>query len=239
MSGTNHTSPGVQIALAALALILLLSLALGALVVNHLRANSPAEQAWERAKLSAWQRQQEAERPARVFWAWAWRVLAVLAGLGALLVGTLYGLRYVLTIQPNHHGLYPLLMQRLGGAWVIYDPNRALTATVVGTATQAPERVHISYPLPPGLEEAQTRVTAQAQRVQGLAALHPRPQRTGLDPHRARALLSGIMDNGELLTRGMPSVKRSRYTPGQVQGLLGAGEGHEKIKSPAQALSTE
>jgi len=85
--------------------------------------------------------------------------LASLA-LGVSVAGA-YGLRKALTVGPNDAGLFPLLLGRIGGAWVVHDPNRAM-----GAVTSMGGAVQVQQLLAPG----QLTVTTQAQMVQATAA---------------------------------------------------------------------
>jgi DNA segregation ATPase FtsK/SpoIIIE-like protein len=93
-------------------------------------------------------------------------IIVFSAIVAVVLVGSVYGLRKAATIAPDERGLFPFLLGRSGGAWVVLDPNRQIASvTTVGSG-----QVPVNHHLQDGLELAQVTVTSQAQRVQLEAA---------------------------------------------------------------------
>ena len=90
-------------------LVVLLGLIIGALLFGKLTSLSPAEQERQRIENRELEERLELERPMVLFWSWAWRVVIVLGGLGALGVALVWGIRMALTIAPNRKGIFPLL----------------------------------------------------------------------------------------------------------------------------------
>jgi hypothetical protein len=92
-------------------------------------------------------------------------VLALAAGAGAIIVGTVYGVRVAATIKADEKtGLFPQLLGRSGGGWAIFDPNRALSAGATLHDGQFAHHIERGFELP------QIAVTAGALDVQRAAA---------------------------------------------------------------------
>ena len=205
----------------ALLLVAILAMALG----SNLDNLSTAKQERIRTETEQWEKQQEAERPAKVFWAWAQRfilgVSVLLLVVAVISVGWLYGIRRAVTIGADKRGLFPLLLGRLpvkdgdgqtvGRAWVVHDPNRALGAT-----TSLGDKVDVMAHTPAGLEREQLRITSQAQSVQALAAVASGEA----GGNRAGELVSGVIGTAHQLARPLPDVKRSPWEPSHIERLL-------------------
>jgi len=199
---------------AALALVALVIL--GGVLFGQANQLSGAGQERQRLEAQEWKERAEAERGALIFWQWAWRVVLVLGGLGALAVALLWGMRQALTIAPNRQGIFPFLLGRVGKAWVIHDPNRAMASTtIIGPGAQLADQVTVTHALPAGLEADQLQVTGRAQAVQALAAVASgeRDERDEL----AGAVL-GV--DQPLITRPLPPVTRSPWEPSHIERLL-------------------
>jgi hypothetical protein len=189
-------------------LIAVLACFLGAAVLGEATDLTPAGQERQRVELEQWEMQQEAERPARVFEAWGLRVVLILALIGAVAVGTLYGMRWALTISPNQQGIFPLLLGRVGQAWVVHDPNRSVSA-VTAMGGEPP----VTHYLPPGQEQ----VTGQAQAIQLAAALASGDQAQKRRQNTASALMNASQ---RMLARPAPPVEKAKWEPGHIEQLL-------------------
>ena len=100
---------------------------------------------------------------------WGGLAGTVVLGLVAVLVTLL---RYLWLrsdlVPPNAHGLFPLWRGRKGGQTLWHDPNRQLAGSVA--YGRGPDGVQTQHLLPAGAEEAQVRITSQAQAAQLVAA---------------------------------------------------------------------
>lgn len=205
--------PSNGLALAVL-LLAVFACGFGSLLWGKLTAITPAGQDRIRIETEQWEQEQEATRPAKVFWAWAQRVtLAVTIALVTVAVVTvvwLYGIRRAVTIGADQRGLFPLLLGRASGAWVVYDPNRSPSAaTAIGDGK--PSVVHT---LPDGID--QTAITKNAQSVQALAAIASGEG----GGSRASELVTGVIGASHQLARPMPEVRKSPWESSHVERLL-------------------
>jgi hypothetical protein len=197
----------------ALILVSVLSCALGSLFFGRVSELSSAAQERQRLEAQEWKERAEAERPTQLFWAWSKRALMTLTFLAALIVVSLFGMRYALTIAPNRQGIFPLLLGRAKGSWAVFDPNRSPTAvTLIGD--NVPK---VTHALPAGTESAQAQITSQAQMVQLTAAA---VSGEGETEKKARELVSGLGGRTGLLTKPLPPVHRSALEPSHVERLL-------------------
>jgi hypothetical protein len=136
--------------------------------------------------------------------------LALVAVTGAVVVALAFGVRLALTIAPNRQGIFPLIMGRLKGSWVVYDANRSPSAvTSIGDG-----KPQVTYSLPEGMDQA--RITAQAQAVQALAAVASGEQ----GGSKAGELVSGVMGQSSQLGRPLPDVQKSPWEPSHIERLL-------------------
>jgi hypothetical protein len=196
-------------------LTVLLGLVIGALLFGKLTSLSPAEQERQRIENRELEERLELERPMVFFWSWAWRVVIVLGGLGALGVALVWGVRMALTIAPNRKGIFPLLLGRVGKAWVIHDPNRALAGT--NLIPVGPDKTpHFIPALPEGLEREQVQITSQAQMVQGVAAAANGEENRG----RIGALTDVVLGQSNKLSRPHPKPQRSPWQTSHIKQLL-------------------
>jgi S-DNA-T family DNA segregation ATPase FtsK/SpoIIIE len=136
-----------------------------------------AQQAKIEAQTRQWELDQERKRQEEIdrsdlekFLWFAREALGTIVIFGAVvavvLVGAVYGLRKAATIAPDERGLFPFILGRSGGAWVVIDPNRQISSVTTVGSGQVPVNQHLQD----GLELAQVAVTSQAQRVQLEAA---------------------------------------------------------------------
>jgi len=84
------------------------------------------------------------ERPAYLFWSWAWRIVGVVAGLGLVAVTLRWLNRKATTIAPNTQGIFPLVKIRVGRAQAIHDPNRAMTATTIYATPELADAIRVA-----------------------------------------------------------------------------------------------
>lgn len=200
----------------AVLLLALFACGFGSLLFGKLMTFSPAGQERVRVETTQWEEQQQAERPAKVFWAWAQRVtLAIALALGTLAVVTvvgLYGVRRAVTIYPDRRGMLPLLLGRIAGTWMVYDPNRSPTA-VMSLGEGSPL---VTHHLPVGMEDQQAQITSQAQAVQALAAVAS-GQSNG---DKASEMAAGVIGVPRPLAKPLPEVRRSPWESSHVERLL-------------------
>lgn len=132
--------------------------------------------------------------------------------IGTVLVVWVWGMRRAMTIGPNERGIFPLLLGRTGGSWVVYDANRSPTAaTSLGTGG-----ARVRHHLPAGMEAAQARITSQAQSVQALAAVASGEQ--GRD--KGNELVTGVIGAAHQLAKPLPQVERSPWESSHIERLL-------------------
>jgi hypothetical protein len=170
---------------------------------------SNARQERERIENAELEERLELERPVWLAQKWIELALYALLALLPILVGGLYLLRRAITISADKRGLFPLLLGRVAGSWVIFDANRSPSAaTAIGD--DSPRITHV-------LEPGQAQATSQAQAIQLAAALSAGDQTQGRRQEIAGALMGASQ---RVLARPMPRVERAGWEQGHVEQLL-------------------
>ena len=138
-------------------------------------------------------------------------LLLLLAGFGWGVVRWLH--RRAGTVYPDRSGLYPIREERVGGAKVFHDPNRAFAGSTVYAA--GGRDIDVLHAMPVGQQSAQQQITAQAQAAQALRAAvsgsAPLPS-----PDRFPADLLGE----RRLAPPLPEVRTLELEPSHVERLL-------------------
>jgi len=206
----------IGVLIVALLFISILSCVIGATVLGKLDDLSPEARERQRIENAELEKRLEAERPARILWAYAWRAAVIGAAFTVLAVLLLRGLRWATAITPNDRGLYPVMRLKVGQAQVLHDPNKALTATTIYTTPQLAESVTVIPVLPAGAEGEQAQVTGRAQAVQALAAI---ASGNG-GGNRSGELMAGVLGAANKLAPPHPQPRRSPWESSHVERLL-------------------
>lgn len=90
-------------------------------------------------------------------------ILAMVGGLA--LVGLTWAYRRACEIRPNSVGLFPVVRVRVGGAVMLFDPNRALAPVTICTPAHLAGQITV-IGVPSGAPDAQERQAARATAVQ-------------------------------------------------------------------------
>jgi hypothetical protein len=138
-------------------------------------------------------------------------LLLILAGIGWGIIRWLH--RRAGTVYPDHSGLYPIREERVGGAKVFHDPNRAFAgSTVYATSGR---NIDVSHAMPAGQASAQQQITAQAQATQALRAAV-----SGSAPLPSADRFPADLLSTRRTSPPLPEVRTLELEPSHVERLL-------------------